>query len=72
MTLTQCECYVEGLLSSPTSANWKDFSDLNGIQYYEVSLGTSIGTTDIVDWVNVGLNTVFIFNNLPCFPIYLK
>ena len=49
-------------LTLPVS--WNGFTDLSGVDYYEVSLGTSIGSNDFADWVNAGKDSVYVFNQL--------
>ena len=46
------------------SANWTGFYDLNGIDYYELALGTTALGTDIKDWTDVGKDTSFTFTEI--------
>ena len=49
-------------LTLPVS--WNGFTDLSGVDFYEVSLGTSIGNNDFADWVNTGKDSVYVFDQL--------
>ncbi|MEC7871718.1 MAG: Ig-like domain-containing protein [Candidatus Neomarinimicrobiota bacterium] len=49
-------------LTLPVS--WTGFTDLSGIDYYEVSLGTSVGSDNFATWVNVGKDSVYVFDDL--------
>ena len=40
--------------STEASANWTGFYDLNGIDHYDVALGTTAFGEEIVEWTNVG------------------
>jgi hypothetical protein len=41
------------------SGNWANFdSSVSGLNYYEYSIGTSVGGTNIKNWTNVGTNTL--------------
>ena len=56
-------------LSSATdslSANWSGFSDQNqsGIEHYEMAVGTSPGTADMVAFIPVALSSVYTVRNL--------
>jgi len=51
--------------STSLSANWTGFSDLlSGISIYEYAIGTEIGSSEIVDWSQVGLDSSFSRNDL--------
>ncbi len=50
--------------SSSVQANWQGFRDFNGIAKYEVALGTSIGGTEIQDWVDSGEDSSHTFTDL--------
>jgi len=50
--------------STTASANWTGFYDLNGIDYYEVALGTSALGNDVVDWTDVGDDSSHTFSEI--------
>ena len=50
--------------STAASANWTGFYDLNGIDYYDVALGTTALGHDIVEWTDVGNDSSHTFNDL--------
>ena len=43
---------------------WTGFKDRTGIEFYEVSVGTSIGSDDLIAWRNVGKDSSYVFNQL--------
>lgn len=50
---------------SVLSANWGDVdSSLSGLSYYEYSIGTSAGESDIKNWTNNGVGTSVTVNSL--------
>jgi len=50
------------------SANWDDAIDVNsGISYYLMSVGTSLGATDVVAWTTVGNVTSYTLTGLSLF-----
>nr|MBC8400593.1 right-handed parallel beta-helix repeat-containing protein [Candidatus Neomarinimicrobiota bacterium] len=47
------------------TASWWDFEDaISGIEYYEYSIGTGQGETDITNWTNSGLDSIVSVTNL--------
>ncbi len=44
--------------------SWSASSDTNGVDHYEVSLGTTVGATDIVSWTNISSVTTYRFSGL--------
>ncbi len=51
-------------LQESPSFSWVAGSDACAFSHHEVSLGTSSGGNQIVDWTNIGTNTSHQFNNL--------
>ena len=43
---------------------WTGFKDRTGIEFYEVSVGTSIGSDDLIAWRNAGKDSSYVFNQL--------
>ncbi|MDA8791639.1 hypothetical protein N9N67_00265 [Bacteriovoracaceae bacterium] len=52
------------LSSSSPTANWSNSSDSNGVNHYEVALGTTIGGHEVVNWESNLLNLNKIFTSL--------
>ena len=51
--------------SSVISSSWSGFSDnISGIQYFEYAIGTAPGSANTSNWLNVGLSTNAITENL--------
>ena len=47
------------------SANWDSFFDeISGVDYYEFSVGSSVGQADVVDWTYNGLDTTMTIGGL--------
>ena len=50
---------------SVLSANWDSFFDeISGVEYYEFSVGSSVGQADVVDWTNNGLDTTMVVGGI--------
>ena len=63
---TVSEGYNEDLdwLGLTLPVKWSGFKDRTGIEFYEVSVGTSIGSDDFIAWRNVGKDSSYVFNQL--------
>ncbi len=49
-------------LTLPVS--WSGFTDITGVDFYEVSVGTSIGSDDFIEWRKVGKDSSYVFDQL--------
>jgi hypothetical protein len=41
--------------------NWNGFTDVSGIDFYELAIGTLPGSDDLISWFNVGKDSSYVF-----------
>jgi hypothetical protein len=53
---------IDSFYTSALKTNWSSNDPHSGVSYYELSLGTSVGNTSVLNWMNMSTSTSYTYN----------